>query len=957
MAVSQSDVASLYLAYFGRPPDPGGLSFYTNNPSIDIWAVAAAFSASPESQSLFGTFGSAQINAIYQNLFNRDAEPDGLAYWTSEVNSGRLTPAGAAFAILLGAQNDDKIAVQNKLKVCLEFTGQLDTQAEINGYAGDIAAERAREFIHTVTSSGTTVLTAEALLTTQVGYATGQITLPFGATKDASNIVSFTNSGAKITVTEAAGSLVFTSSTGNGSATVSGTVAGINVPIATTLTISSTLAGSKAFGGQGTAVVLANSAGEDLSTTLTATGVDAVQLTSGKDYTLTTSQLAVARIGASGTLGNITDAGKMTVIGALDSVSGNGATALRAAGADTVVALLSASANIVGKSTDGVDRIDLAAGTYSMTDDQAILIGQASGTQTVKILNSASTNITLAATVEAFELSDFSGNAVTMGAIGQSITGGATADKVTAITGVTSTSDLKGGANVVIVTAGVDISKGSFNATGGSVSYDVDDATTATMTVAQSAAIGTAVGTQNITLGDKATALALRADIETYTLGNFTNSVTMGKVSQVVVGGTSADTVTAITGVTSTSDLKAGSNVVVVTNGADLSKGTFNATGGTVSFNVDAATTATLNAVEAAHIGSGTGTQTITISNVASGVHLAASIENFVLGNFANSVTLGAAAQNVTGGTANDTIATEALGASGTLDGAGGTGDVLSVGGTLGAATISNFEILNVSDDADISAANAGAALGTTTLTMAASTSLSLTVAQNEGLKTTATVSGSGQSITLLDAGSTKAIAGIETYVLSAGNSTIATSTAGQTINAGALADGDVLTLTGSTGVTVTLVAGDLDASGYTGSVTATATSGTNVIVTGSAADTITGGAGDDAITVGSGADVVIFKSLTGVDTLTDFAAGADKIDISKAVFTAFSTVGALAGTAFESGAGLTAAATASGHIVYDTTTGDLYYDADGSGGSAAVQIATLTGTPSITAANFVIIA
>jgi Ca2+-binding RTX toxin-like protein len=961
MAVSTSDVVGLYLAYFGRPPDSAGLQFYTSDPSVDIWSVAASFSASAESQALYGSFGAGQINAIYQNLFNRDADPEGLQYWFDVVNSGKLSPAGAAYAILMGAQNDDKIAIDNKVKVCADFAAQLDTAPEIQGYAGGTAAARARAFIHTVDARSTSVAIAEAFLPTQVAYATGLTTLTFTATKNASNVVTFANTGSALTVSESNGVLTFSTSSGNtGTATVSGTVAGLDVPGGTTLTISAALAGSKVFTGFGATVVVASAAGEDLSA-MTATGMDAIQLTSGQSYSLTTEQLALARIGTGGALGNIVDTGKMTVIGALDSVSGTAATALKAAGADLVVGLATTAGDITTKSLTGIDRIDLVSGQdYAVTEAEARLIGLAPGVQHVTIANSAPSGITLAGSVESFQLSNFPGNKVTMGGTAQVVLGGSNADTVTAIDGVTSTSDLKTGANVVIVTAGVDISKGTFSATGGTLTYNVDDAITATMKVAQVNAIGSAEGDQAITLGDAATAdWALRADIEKFTLGNFTNSVTMSDVAQVVVGGSGDDTVTAITGVASTNDLKGGDNLVIVTDGADLSKGAFTATGGAISFALDGAATAKLTAAEAARIDSATGTQTVTIANAAASLNLAAEVENFVLGNFTNTVTLKGAGQTVTGGTGIDTVNVGALVATGTLDGGGGASDVLGAGGTLGAATITHFETLNVTADSDISAANAGAALGTTALTMAASTDLAMTVAQNEGLKTSAAVSGTGQSVTLTDAGSTKAIAGIETYVLAAGANTLATNTSGLVVDANALADGDVLTLTGTVAATVKLVDGDLDASGYTtAGLNVIATTGSNVIMTGAGNDVVTGGAGDDTITLGAGSDTVVLNSDVGVDTLTDFTVGAggDKFNLSKAVFTALGTAGALPSAAFESADGLASAATAAGRIVYDTMTGDLYYDADGSGAGAAVHIATLTGVPALTAANFVVI-
>ena len=47
---------------------------------------------------------------------------------------------------------------------------------------------------------------------------------------------------------------------------------------------------------------------------------------------------------------------------------------------------------------------------------------------------------------------------------------------------------------------------------------------------------------------------------------------------------------------------------------------------------------------------------------------------------------------------------------------------------------------------------------------------------------------------------------------------------------------------------------------------------------------------------------------------------------------------------------------TADQHLVYDPTTGILYYDADGSGAGAAVQIALISGRPALSADDFVLV-
>ncbi|SUS05998.1 hypothetical protein DF3PB_230001 [uncultured Defluviicoccus sp.] len=120
-------------------------------------------------------------------------------------------------------------------------------------------------------------------------------------------------------------------------------------------------------------------------------------------------------------------------------------------------------------------------------------------------------------------------------------------------------------------------------------------------------------------------------------------------------------------------------------------------------------------------------------------------------------------------------------------------------------------------------------------------------------------------------------------------------------------------------------------------------------------ADRITGGAGADKLTGGSGADTFIYKFATdGGDTITGFVSGTDKIEVAAATFGG----GLTAGGAVSLVSGASPAATlASGQFLYNTTTGQLYWDADGTGGGAATLIATLTGAPAISASDFTVVA
>jgi Ca2+-binding RTX toxin-like protein len=112
--------------------------------------------------------------------------------------------------------------------------------------------------------------------------------------------------------------------------------------------------------------------------------------------------------------------------------------------------------------------------------------------------------------------------------------------------------------------------------------------------------------------------------------------------------------------------------------------------------------------------------------------------------------------------------------------------------------------------------------------------------------------------------------------------------------------------------------------------------------------DTLYGKLGKDTLTGGAGADIFVLDTATGaanVDTITDFTSASDKIQLSKAIFTQAGSLGNLATDArfwSVNGSGVVAGHDADDRFVYNTTTGNLYYDADGSGTGTAVLIATL---------------
>jgi Ca2+-binding RTX toxin-like protein len=116
------------------------------------------------------------------------------------------------------------------------------------------------------------------------------------------------------------------------------------------------------------------------------------------------------------------------------------------------------------------------------------------------------------------------------------------------------------------------------------------------------------------------------------------------------------------------------------------------------------------------------------------------------------------------------------------------------------------------------------------------------------------------------------------------------------------------------------------------------------------------GKGGNDALVGLAGADTYAFTTALGagnVDTVFGFAHGVDKIALDDAIFTAIGPLGALNANAFVVG---TAAGDADDRIIYNQTTGQLFYDADGNGAGAQVLFATLNGGGLVTASDFTVI-
>ncbi|RSZ60584.1 DUF4214 domain-containing protein [Massilia atriviolacea] len=169
---------ALYVSYFGRAADTGGLkSFQARlgelkapssaaelsaryNTDSAVKTLIDSFATSAESTALYSGDNKAFVRAIYTNLLSREPDQGGLEFWSNALNAGSLTRANASLSIMAGAQANttaqgklDAQLIGNKISVASNFTYGLETEGKVGAYNGLGAAAVARELLKQVTSA------------------------------------------------------------------------------------------------------------------------------------------------------------------------------------------------------------------------------------------------------------------------------------------------------------------------------------------------------------------------------------------------------------------------------------------------------------------------------------------------------------------------------------------------------------------------------------------------------------------------------------------------------------------------------------------------------------------------------------------------------------------------------------------------------------------------------------
>ncbi|MBL0721513.1 MAG: DUF4214 domain-containing protein [Sulfurovum sp.] len=137
--VQKSDIQILYVAMFNRIPDKDGLEYWTQMIDDNNWTiteVSNSFFDQDETKELYpelyidNTDSVKLITNIYQNIFNRYPDGEGLAYWDQQISAKLISPNIFILSIINGAIGEDKKFLKSveEISTILSDNDLLDQQ-------------------------------------------------------------------------------------------------------------------------------------------------------------------------------------------------------------------------------------------------------------------------------------------------------------------------------------------------------------------------------------------------------------------------------------------------------------------------------------------------------------------------------------------------------------------------------------------------------------------------------------------------------------------------------------------------------------------------------------------------------------------------------------------------------------------------------------------------------------
>ena len=153
-----STVNAFYVAFYGRPADPAGLAYWSQQLAQaggDFSVIKEAFANSQEATVRFSSTTAAdRVTEIYQQLFNRAPDAAGLSYWVDAVSKGHASMADVAIYVLQGAQDSDASLVDLRQKAAAAFTAHVAaTGTSYDGYEAIQAGQLLVKSVNATTTS------------------------------------------------------------------------------------------------------------------------------------------------------------------------------------------------------------------------------------------------------------------------------------------------------------------------------------------------------------------------------------------------------------------------------------------------------------------------------------------------------------------------------------------------------------------------------------------------------------------------------------------------------------------------------------------------------------------------------------------------------------------------------------------------------------------------------------
>ena len=459
----------IYVAYFGRPADYYGLQnieaalnaagapttavaltdAYKTNAAVR--SIMNSFATSAESTALYTGNDAQFINAIYNNVLNRDADVPGLNFWVSALQTGAMTRAQAAQNILSAAVREggnaaDKALVENKVALAANFTAVLgESTANITAYSGDVAAAAARELFHSVTATTTADAFAGDIAATLQGLINNAPTNNISLT---ANVDALTGTAGNDTF-NAIISADPTKSTLNALDTINGG-AGTN-----TLSIKS--AGGIAAGDIGSLALTINNV-QNLAVSGTAVVLNAADTAGFKSVSAAATTGAVGVTSADATSVSATSVDAVTISAAkATAASLTGATKASTVAADALstLNLTKTSGDVAVTSAAGtrtltVNTSGVTAGAVSDAEATTVVVNNTLAASKLNLTAGNATSVTLGG-AKALEIGTLTaGKATTVNVLGA---GGVTADLAASSTITKIDASKSTGANTIAVNA------------------------------------------------------------------------------------------------------------------------------------------------------------------------------------------------------------------------------------------------------------------------------------------------------------------------------------------------------------------------------------------------------------------------------------------------------------------------------------------------------------------------